>query len=500
MSADLRRRIALAEAELASLRQQLAQAEADEAAAEAEQQQQLQQHDAIHSLNGSGKWPLREEEYGRYARQLILPSIGVAGQLALKNASVVIIGAGGLGCPAALYLAGSGVGRLTIVDGDTVETSNLHRQIGHTTARVGAYKVDSLVAACRARNPLVEYVPVREHVTVDNVERLLGSSERSEDEKEDRKEDLKVSVVLDCTDHAAIRYLVSDACVRVGVPLVSAAALRTDGQLAVLNWPVGQGPCYRCVFPRPPPAASQTSCAEGGVLGPVVGVMGVLQALEAIRVLTAPVSRPATIEEDKKLSPPPTLLLFSAGGGGPSFRTVRLRGRRADCFACGDDAPLKEQSLLDGDGWPDYVQFCGGSTSPALARSVLASEERVSVQTYQEVQRKDEENKGQKHWLLDVREKEFFNMGALDGAVNMPFSQTRAAAALEGGLPAWLPAGMADDTAPIYLVCRVGNDSQVVARQLKTLGLDREGTRFVGDIKGGLLAWKKEVDSTLPFV
>ncbi|CAK7210725.1 hypothetical protein SBRCBS47491_000875 [Sporothrix bragantina] len=519
MSADLRRRIAAAEAGLQSLRQQLAQAEVDEVDEADEAEEKKPQHTA-----NDNKWPLAEQEYDRYARQLILPSIGVAGQLALKNASIIIIGAGGLGCPAALYLAGAGVGRLTIVDGDTVETSNLHRQIGHTTARVGMYKVDSLVAACRARNPLVEYVAVREHVTVENVERLLrgeriiserselnGSNEtneRSEDSSEDsseRSEDRK-TLVLDCTDHAAIRYLVSDACVRMGVSLVSAAALRTDGQLAVLNWPVGRGPCYRCVFPRPPPAASQTSCAEGGVLGPVVGVMGVLQALEAIRVLTTSLPN-----EEEKLSP--TLLLFSAGGG-PSFRTVRLRGKRADCFACGEDAPLKMTKSLEDGGWPDYVQFCGGST--AATQTVLSPEERVSVQAYREVQRKEEENKEEgnekrTHWLLDVREKEFYNMGSLDGAVNIPFSQTKtrtvtvaATVAAEPStpppLPAWLPEGIATDTAPIYLVCRVGNDSQVVARQLKTLGLDREGTRFVGDVKGGLLAWKKEVDSTLPFV
>ncbi|CAK7199321.1 hypothetical protein SEUCBS139899_001998 [Sporothrix eucalyptigena] len=454
MSADLRRRIVAAEAELQSLREQLALAEEAEAA------------DRSMQPDSSWKWPLAASDYDRYARQLILPSVGVQGQLALKKASVVLIGAGGLGCPAALYLAGAGVGHLTVVDGDTVETSNLHRQIGHTTARTGAYKVDSLVEACRERNPEVKYTAVREHVTVDNIGPLLANA----------------TLALDCTDHAAVRYLISDACVLAGVPLVSAAALRTDGQLSVLNWPVGRGPCYRCVFPRPPPAASQMSCAEGGVLGPVVGVMGVLQALEAIRVLTQPPPEPLQ----------PTLLLFSASGG-PSFRTVRLRGRRSDCFACSDDSVLKKGDGLDG-GWPDYVQFCGGST--AVTQHVLAPEERVSVEMYKKLQ---EEDTPRKHWLLDVREKEFYNMGSIAGAVNVPFSQTRAGSSPEG-LPSWLPSGLAEDTAPIYLVCRVGNDSQVVARQLKTLGLDREGTRFVGDVEGGLLAWKQRVDETMPFV
>ncbi|CAK7565593.1 MAG: hypothetical protein SEPTF4163_003513 [Sporothrix epigloea] len=500
MSASLRQRIAAAEAELVSLRQQLAHAETHEAAKEAQQQ-----NDALHTHTKTWKWPLQEAEYDRYARQLILPSIGVAGQLALKNASVVIIGAGGLGCPAALYLAGAGVGCITIVDGDTVETSNLHRQIGHTADRVGVYKADSLVAACRARNPLVEYVPVRDYVTVDNVEQLLRPRSKRKDwnagydtvehDEDQKDEDRKASVVLDCTDHAAIRYLVSDACVRSGVPLVSAAALRTDGQLAVLNWPVGRGPCYRCVFPRPPPAASQTSCAEGGILGPVVGVMGIIQALETIRVLTN-----ATIGKDDELSP--TLLLFSASGG-PSFRTVRLRGRRADCIACGDNAPLKSRTLQDA-GLPDYVQFCAGSK--AMAQTVLAPEERVSVQSYRQVRDVEEGSKLGKgtrtHWLLDVREKEFYAMGSIDGAINVPFSLTTSSLSSpqDNKMPAWLPDGMAADIAPIYLVCRVGNDSQVVARQLKSMGVDQQGTRFVGDIMGGLLAWKKEIDSTFPFV
>ncbi|ERS95681.1 adenylyltransferase and sulfurtransferase [Sporothrix schenckii 1099-18] len=489
MSADLRRRIASAEAELQSLREQLVKVE---------QEERLQQHQHAPS---SWPWPLQSDEYERYARQLILPGVGVEGQLRLKKASVLIVGAGGLGCPAALYLAGAGVGHLVLVDGDTVEASNLHRQIGHTSATVGAYKVDSLAAAMRARNGSVRYTVHREHLTVDNVGRLVGGWES------EKSEDTKLDLVLDCTDHPAIRYLISDACVRAGIPLVSAAALRTDGQLAVLNHPVGAGPCYRCVFPRPPPTASQTSCAEGGVLGPVVGVMGVLQALQAIRVL---VSGSATVTVTTKTVPPaPTLTLFSAGGAGgglvpPSFRTVRLKGRRADCFACSDDAPLKTMASL-GDAWPDYVQFCGGST--AVTQHILQPEERVSVSAFRQVHAdgattsdgRDKAATKQRHWLLDVREKEFYNMGTISGAINVPFSQTQTGTTGEG-FPSWLPDGMADDTAPIYLVCRVGNDSQVVTRQLKTLGLDRGGARFVGDVAGGILAWKRQVDSTMPFV
>ncbi|EPE04223.1 molybdenum cofactor biosynthetic protein [Ophiostoma piceae UAMH 11346] len=475
MSADLRRRIAAAEAGLQGLRDQLARAEAEERKREQDEQTQ----------DKSRKWPLEADEYDRYARQLILPGVGVAGQLCLKRASVVVIGAGGLGCPAATYLAGAGIGCLTLVDGDTVEISNLHRQIAHTTGRVGQYKVDSLAAALRQSNPTIRIQTHKEHITPQNASTLITSA---------------VTLVLDCSDHPSVRYLVSDACVRARVPLVSAAALRTDGQLTVLNNPPGAGPCYRCVFPRPPPAASQTSCAEGGVLGPVVGVMGVLQALEGIRVLVN--SAPT----------PPTLLLFSSSSGGalgaPTLRTVRLKGKRADCYACGTDAPLQKlRSLEDVNNagssgereWPDYVQFCGGST--AVTQHILQPSERVSVQDFAKVLSgvQSEDKSARPYWLLDVREREFYDMGSIDGATNVPFSQTQSHSP-SAQTQDWLPPGMADGDAPIYLVCRVGNDSQVVTRRLKELGLDRGGARFVGDIQGGILAWKRSIDPTMPFV
>ncbi len=398
-----------------------------------------------------------------------------------------------------------------LVDGDVVEVSNLHRQIAHTTDRVGQYKVDSLAASLRWLNPRVRCSVHREHLTPSNVSRIfspLSSSSSS-----------SPLLVLDCTDHPAVRYLVSDACVRAGVPLVSAAALRTDGQLAVLNWPVGRGPCYRCVFPRPPPVASQTSCAEGGVLGPVVGVMGVLQALEALRVLMIGRDEDEAAAEGRKH----TLLLFSAGSGAgtlcaPTFRSVRLKGRRADCFACSADAPLQKLRLLEDDvdrgeeaetAWPDYIQFCSGDR--VVTQAILEPDERVTVDTFRQLL---EESTGtaneataqppaHRHWLLDVREKELFDMGSIDGAVNVPFSRVQRIAAQQERTghsdSDWLPAGIADDAAPVYVVCRVGNDSQVVARQLKDMGLDRGGTRFVGDIAGGMLAWKRGVDNTMPF-
>lgn len=407
---------------------------------------------------------------------------------------MLVIGAGGLGCPAATYLAGAGIGHLGIIDGDSVEVSNLHRQIGHTTSRVGLSKAASLVESLRQLNPLPRFTIHAEPLTPDNAVSIISA----------------YGFVLDCTDHPAVRYLISDACVRVGRPLVSAAALRTDGQLTILNWPVGVGPCYRCLFPRPPPAAGQLSCAEGGVLGPVVGIMGVLQALQTLRIILE--GEQETLKQAAERRPPSLLLFSAADGHGklstPSFRTVRLRGRRQDCFACSPSAPLANMGgneIIN--AWPDYVQFCGGCNDKGLQ---LAPEERVSVQNIHDVLEHAKGGVSCRHWLIDVREKEFFDMGSLDGALNIPFSRIQAAIAPHGTTrtkkedgqhtwPEWLPDGMREDAAPIYVLCRVGINSQIVVKQLKELGLDKQGTRFIGDIKGGIRAWKADIDRTIPF-
>ncbi|KAI1353025.1 ThiF family protein [Xylaria sp. FL0043] len=445
------------------------------------------------------KWPLKEEEYARYGRQLILPSVGIKGQLRLKSAAVLIVGAGGLGCPAAAYLAGAGVGTLGVVDGDTVEISNLHRQIAHSTSRIGVKKVDSLVQYCRDLNPSVTYVTHDSHLTPQNAEAIVRSYD----------------VVLDCTDHPTSRYLISDICVLLGKPLVSASALRMDGQLIVLNNPPASqgspvdegGPCYRCVFPRPPPAESVVSCGEGGILGPVVGVMGVLQALEAIKLIAAGINTHTEPKNENgnenkfnqsqpKERPTPSLLLFSATLSTP-FRSIRMRGRRADCFACSAASTLTLKELRAGS--LDYVQFCG-VTVPI---NILQPEERVSATIYYKSTLQDEtEKKKKRSLLLDVREKEHFDIANIPGSINIPFStfQSKSRSTLNGDAAhlEWLPQDVGSDV-PIYVVCRVGNDSQLVTKKLKDMGLDRHGERFIGDIKGGMKAWKLEVDHTMPF-
>ncbi|KAF6804312.1 molybdenum cofactor biosynthetic protein [Colletotrichum sojae] len=461
---DLRRQVAEAEKELQNLKEQLATAENEEAARDSAT---------------PWKWPLQANEYERYGRQLIIPAVGVKGQLRLKKSKILLVGAGGLGCPAAAYIAGAGAGTIGLVDGDVVEVSNLHRQVAHSTDRVGISKVQSAITFLKALNPTVTYRAHETHLTPQNAEAIVS----------------QYDIVLDCTDHPTSRYLISDICVLLRKPLVSASAFRTDGQLIVLNSPASPrgdpdgGPCYRCVFPRPPPPDSVVSCGEGGILGPVVGVMGVLQALEAIKLVAAGAVDP---DLPKKEVIAPSLLIFSGAAPSGPFRSVRMRGRRKDCFACSAESTLSLETLRSGS--LDYVSFCG----VAALVSVLAEEERRTASEYHAAAA------GARHLLLDVRERENFDICSIDGAVSVPISTFMKQTQAPGDgtqpppRPEWIPADLPDD-APIYVVCRVGNDSQLAARRLKDLGLDGGGRRFVGDIKGGMRAWKDEVDPTLPF-
>ncbi|KAL7935432.1 hypothetical protein V8C35DRAFT_321502 [Trichoderma chlorosporum] len=454
----LRREIAEREAELVQLRAQLAEAEK---ASEEDDKGGVEEW----------KWPLAESDYERYSRQMIVPNFGLQGQLNVKHAKVLLVGAGGLGCPAAAYLAGAGVGTLGLVDGDAVEVSNLHRQVAHSTGRVGMMKVDSAVAYLKGLNPTVTYNAHATHLTPQNAEEIVSGYD----------------LVLDCTDHPTSRYLISDICVLLSKPLISASAFQTSGQLIVLNNPPGKGPCYRCVFPKPPPPESVVGCGEGGIIGPVVGAMGVLQALEAIKLLVRgdhlEKSRAADEEDVRQVG----MLLFSAMGDVP-FRTVRMRGKRMGCFACaGDGSALTLDELKSS---MDYIQFCGVNQPVKL----LQPEERISVAEYERISRESKS-----HLLLDVREKEHFDLYNIRGSINIPISQFTAHRGEGSELSDLIPGDVPPD-APIYIVCRVGNDSQIAAKKLKDWGADRNGERFIGDILGGLKAWKAAVDPSLPFI
>jgi adenylyltransferase/sulfurtransferase len=297
-------------------------------------------------------------------------------------------------------------------------------------------------------------------------------------------------LILDCTDHPTSRYLISDACVLTGKPLISASALKTEGQLMVLNNPprlagdTAGDPCYRCVFPKPPPAETVLSCGEGGILGPVVGVMGVLQGLEAIKVLTTKpkdhMSGLTTANSngaDEGLVKP-SMLMFSAFTN-PQFRTIRLRSRRNDCAACSGMAWITKQSLSSGS--LDYIAFCG----LAMPVNVLSPHQRISATEFARMPR-DGSN-----MLIDVRDETQYAICALRGSVNVPWT---------GNAMSWLQNAsqngvLADEWKQKYIVCRVGNDSQLAAKAMME---HASMTIEVKDIQGGFKSWRQEVDHEWP--
>ncbi|KAG9236279.1 molybdenum cofactor synthesis protein-like protein [Amylocarpus encephaloides] len=458
-AAALRAKIAATEERLKLLKAQLANIEEKEA-------------EEVEESPVTRKWPLLPDEYKRYGRQMIVPSVGIQGQLRLKDASVLIVGAGGLGCPSSAYLAGAGVGTIGIVDGDIVETSNLHRQILHNSSTVGMKKVDSIVSYLKSLNPHLKYITHPTHLTPQNAAEIVSQYE----------------LVLDCTDHPTSRYLISDTCILLQKPLVSASALRRDGQLIVLNsppLPAGDakgGPCYRCVFPKPPPTDSVVSCGDGGILGPVVGVMGVLQALEGIKLIVE-----GRLKEEQEVDGRGnTMLLFSASGS-PQFRSLKMRARSSKCVACSGNAELTLEKLPG----MDYAVFCG-IASPI---GILKPEERIEAKEYLELEQDSEKT----HVLLDVREKVQFDICSLENSINIPSSsfQGTRSSSLQEGKPSWLPETVRAD-ASIYVICRLGNDSQIVTQKLKEAGLDNNGKRAIKDIRGGLKAWKEQVNPSWP--
>jgi len=265
---------------------------------------------------------LDEEQSRRYSRHLLIPEIGLAGQRRLLEASVLLVGAGGLGSPAALYLAAAGVGRIGIVDDDVVDDSNLQRQVLHSTAAVGEPKVDSAIRRLGELNPDVEVVPYRERLTPENIDGVLEGG---------------WEVIVDGADNFPTRYLLNDASVWHNVPVVHGSIFRFEGQVTVFM--PGSGPCYRCLFPEPPPPELAPSCAEGGVLGVLPGVIGSIQGSEALKLVLG-VGRPLAGR----------LLLYDALEG--SFDEVEVR-RDPECPVCGESPTIKE--------YVDYVEFCGRS-------------------------------------------------------------------------------------------------------------------------------------------
>ena len=248
---------------------------------------------------------LSDANLERYARQVIMPDVGEDGQERLLASRMLVIGAGGLGSPVIFYLAAAGVGHITILDDETVELTNLNRQILHTTASIGTSKVEQAATTAAALNPAIEIIPRCERLDAGNVDELLSSHD----------------LVIDCSDNVETRYLLGDAAYRTGTPLVFGGAVRSEGQVALFHTSTPDSPCFRCVFPAMPDARQAPGCSEAGILGPVTGVIGTLQALTAVNVILR-------IGGDQT----GRLLLFDARGGG--FMEIST-ARRSDCSTCG---------------------------------------------------------------------------------------------------------------------------------------------------------------------
>ncbi|XP_042318924.1 adenylyltransferase and sulfurtransferase MOCS3 isoform X2 [Sceloporus undulatus] len=403
---------------------------------------------------------LNRLEIKRYSRQLVLPELGVQGQLRLSSCSVLVVGCGGLGCPLAQYLASAGVGRLGLVDHDVVELSNLHRQVLHRESRLGLSKAESAASTLRELNSSIQCEAYQLALSPSNALKLVGGYD----------------IVADCSDNVATRYLVNDACVLAGKPLVSASALRMEGQLVVYNFQ--GGPCYRCLFPKPPPPETVTNCADGGVLGVVPGILGTLQALEVLKMASG---MGTTFNR--------SMLLFDGLEG--RFRHIKLRPRDPDCAVCGDCPSVTTLQ--------DYEAFCGSSaTDKCPALRLLRSEERISVEEYKKIL-----DSQVPHVLVDVRPPVEVEICRFPQSLNVPLSK------LEGKDDEFLKSlcqriketkqRTNEDLAfPVYVVCKLGNDSQKAVRILEGLSHDGLGLISVKDIRGGLMAWANKIDQEFP--
>ncbi|KAK4224790.1 hypothetical protein QBC38DRAFT_484649 [Podospora fimiseda] len=358
-------------------------------------------------------------------------------------------------------------------------------------------KVNSLITYLQDLNPLPTYIPHPHRLTPQNAADIITNYD----------------LVLDCTDNAATRYLISDICVLLQKPLVSAAAVQKSGQLTVLNCPpTPQGlidkpypPCYRCCFRKPPPPSAMTTCGEAGIMSTVVGLMGVAQAGEAIKILASNLHLPSSSSSSPFIEP--NLLLYthdlSSGISPFTFRAVKMGSRKKTCFACGENSPstLTLQGIKSGTA-PNYDQFCGLNTPP---KNLLPQQDRISPSEYYHALEKGELPP---HLLIDTREKEHFSFGSIQGAVNLPFGaflskcfKIKKSGEDEKGddiLPA--EAKELSEDAPIFVVCRRGLDSQEAVEKLKELGVDRGGKRKIMDIRGGMKAWKEEVDPDFQFI
>lgn len=355
------------------------------------------------------------------------------------------------GCPSALYLCAAGIGHIGIVDYDTVELNNLHRQIVHQERCVGMSKADSIKMQLAQLNATVNVTPYTVSLSSNNALDIIRDYD----------------VVLDATDNVATRYLLNDACVFASKPLVSGSALQFEGQLAVYNYK--NGPCYRCLFPKPPPPETVTNCGDGGVLGAITGVVGCLQALEAIKIV---------VGIESCLSG--RLLLFD--GIQSTFRNVKLRGKSTNCDVCGETKKIS--TLID------YEQFCGMKASDKdFQLKLLPQHQRITVEQLNDYRRNNDQ-----HLLIDVRSEIEYEICHLEQTENFPIKMFTDPNS--NGRKALVERIKTENIPQIFVICRRGNDSQIAAKKLlDELGTDRDR---IYDVIGGLHAWTHQIDLNFP--
>jgi molybdopterin/thiamine biosynthesis adenylyltransferase/rhodanese-related sulfurtransferase len=383
----------------------------------------------------NGNFDLSHAEILRYSRHLLIPEVGLSGQKKIKAASVLVIGTGGLGSPVALYLAAAGVGRIGLVDYDQVDESNLQRQVIHGTSQIGKLKVESARQRMLDINPDIQVEVYNEPFTSENALQIAQDFD----------------ILIDGTDNFPTRYLSNDVSVLLGKPNVYGSIFRFDGQVSVFD--ARNGPCYRCLFPEPPPPGLVPSCAEGGVLGVLPGTIGTLQATEALKLI---------LGIGETLSG--RLLLFNALD--MSFDFVTLR-KNPNCKICGPNPEVTE--LID------YEEFCGVPGHDHEEGSVGGDWDIDASQLA------DRLNKGEDIQLLDVREPHELEISHLEGADLIPLGQLAARLS------------ELDSADEMVIFCKSGTRS---ARGLELLA--SAGFRKVKNLKGGINAWAQEVDPSLP--
>jgi adenylyltransferase/sulfurtransferase len=376
---------------------------------------------------------LTREEIQRYGRHLVMPEVSLSGQQKLKDGRVLIVGAGGLGSPVALYLAAAGIGTLGVVEFDTVDISNIQRQVLYTTADVDRPKLEAAGERLRQLNPHIDVVPHALRLSADNVMAIVQGYD----------------IVVDCSDNFATRYLVNDAAVLAGKPSVHASVYRFEGQVSVFD--AARGPCYSCLFPEPPPAGLVPSCAEGGVLGMLPGILGSLQALEVVKLIVG-------------CGDPLIGRLLTFDGQRGVFRELRVR-KNADCAICGTASSQRAPRAVT----PGTPIACEGTVFASTIPGIAVQEYARQLQVGEAVQ------------LIDVREQREYDIAHIAGAILIPLGE--------------LPGRLSElDSSSTYVVtCHRGGRSRQACALLREAGFSR-----VRNLEGGIDAWAELVDPSLP--